>query len=44
MSEFEKRMRDLKSDKKSLTTETKGDKLRKAFSKKKKTFESPIKM
>jgi hypothetical protein len=44
MSEFEKRMRDLKSDKKSLTTETKGDKLRKAFSKKKKTFESPMKM
>ena len=44
MSEFEKRMRDLKSDKKSLTTETKGDKLRKAFSKKNRTFESPMKM
>ena len=44
MSEFEKRMRDLKKDKKSSTTETKGDKLRKAFSKKKKTFESPMKM
>ena len=47
MSEFEKRMRDLKTDKKPLRTETKGDKLRKdlkkAFSKKK-TFESPMKM
>ena len=42
MSEFEKRMRDLKRDKKPLTTETKGDKLRKAFSKK--NFESPMKM
>ena len=44
MSEFEKRMRDLKRDKKPLTTETKGDKLRKAFSNKKKTVESPMKM
>ena len=45
MSEFEKRMRDLKKDKKPFTPkETKGDKLRKAFSKKKKTFESPMKM
>ena len=44
MSEFEKRMRDLKKDKKPLTTETKGDKLRKdlkkALSKKTKTFET----
>ena len=44
MSEFEKRMRDLKTDKKPLTTETKGDKLRKdlkkALSKKTKTFET----
>ena len=52
MSEFEKRMRDLKTDKKPLTTETKGDKLRKdlkkkfsedlkrKFSKKTKTFET----
>ena len=48
MSEFEKRMRDLKTDKKPLRTETKGDKLRKdlkkALSKKTKTFESPMKM
>ena len=48
MSEFEKRMRDLKTDKKPLTTETRGDKLRKdlkkALSKKTKTFESPMKM
>jgi len=48
MSEFEKRMRDLKKDKKPLTTETKGDKLRKdlkkALSKKTRTFESPMKM
>ena len=48
MSEFEKRMRDLKRDKKPLITETKGDKLRKdlkkALSKKTRTFESPMKM
>ena len=44
MNEFEKRMRDKIKDKKPLRTETKGDKLRKAFSKKKKTFESPMKM
>ena len=48
MSEFEKRMRDLKKDKKPLITETKGDKLRKdlkkGFSKKNRTFESPMKM
>ena len=45
MNEFEKRMRDKIKDKKPFTPkETKGDKLRKAFSKKKKTFESPMKM
>ena len=46
MSEFEKRMRDLKKDKKSSTTETKGDKLRKDLKKavSKKTFANPMKM
>ena len=45
MNEFEKRMRDKIKDKKPFTPkETKGDKLRKAFSKKKKTFENPMKM
>ena len=45
-TEFEKRMRDLKKDKKPLRTGTKGDelrkKLKKAFSKK--TSENPMKM
>ena len=46
MNEFEKRMRDLKKDKKSSTTETKGDKLRKDLKKavSKKTFANPMKM
>ena len=45
MNEFEKRMRDKIKDVRPFTPkETKGDKLRKAFSKKKKTFESPMKM
>ena len=46
MSEFEKRMRDLKTDKKPLRTETKGDKLRKDLKKalSKKTFANPMKM
>ena len=45
MNEFEKRMRDKIKNKKPFTPkETKGDKLRKDFSKKKKTFESPMKM
>tara|TARA_R100001440_G_scaffold4344_1_gene9904 strand:+ start:16 stop:366 length:351 start_codon:yes stop_codon:yes gene_type:complete len=46
MSEFEKRMRDLKKDKKSSTTETKGDKLRKNLKEavSKKTFANPMKM
>ena len=42
MNEFEKRMRDKIKDKKPFTPkDTKGDKLRKAFSKK--NFESPMK-
>ena len=45
MNEFEKRMRDkIKDVRPFKPKETKGDKLRKAFSKKKKTFESPMKM
>ena len=49
MNEFEKRMRDKIKNKKPFTPkETKGDKLRKdlkkALSKKTKTFESPMKM
>ena len=49
MNEFEKRMRDKIKDKKPFTPkETKGDKLRKdlkkALSKKTRTFESPMKM
>ena len=49
MNEFEKRMRDKIKDKKPFTPkETKGDKLRKdlkkGFSKKTQTFESPMKM